>query len=190
MGAVFGGPTTTRVPAPNPLFPGMQNSYISQLQSSGVTGSAFNTLNSMAQTGNPTDIGPAFQALKASMAQQQGEGAANLKEQFGSLGLGSGNNLAQAASDYEANSTAQLNNTLAQYQLQASESAANRQLAASTTGAQLASEPALAFTPSAVVSQQPGILGGLMSLFSALFPGGAGQSGAAGTGLATVLEGI
>ncbi len=172
MSSVFGGPKFTATPPPNPLFPGIQSSYTQQLQQSGIGPASFGTLTQAATTGLPTDVGPAFEALKASMQHTQDEGAANLKEQFGAQGLTTaGSDLQLAASDYETNSTTQMNNTLAQYQLQSSEAAANRQVAAAGAGAGLEGELATAFTPAGVVSNQPGILGGAMSLFSTLFPG-------------------
>ncbi len=172
--SIFGGPTVTKTPPPAPLFPGMQQDYINQLKSSGVTGSSFNTLNQAAQTGLPTDVGPAFDAMKASMQHGISEGRANLIENFGVKGLRSGSNVMQAGSDFEAQTQTNFANILAQYTQQASEAAANRRVGAAGVGAGLASEPGLAFTPTGVVSNKPGILGGIASLMSAFFPEGLG----------------
>jgi hypothetical protein len=165
---LFGGPQLTNIPPPNPLFPGVSQTYTGALQSAGIPQTSFGTLAQTAQTGLPTNVGPAFDALKQSMKTNIAEGARDLKEKFGALGDVGGSDVEKAGADYEAQSTANLNNILAQYTMQASEAAAGRQVQAATTAAQLASEPALAFAPSAVVSQQPGMLGGLATLALAL----------------------
>jgi len=169
MGSLFGGPTVTKVPAPAPLFPGLQQSYINSLQQSGINTAALNTLTQAATTGLPTDVGPAFDAFKAAAQRNIQEGATNVAEKFGG-GMAPGSDLFKAGVDYESQAAKDLNAQLAQWSMAASEAAAGRRMGAATTGAQLVADPALAFRQTGVVTQQPGLLGGLGSLFSSLFP--------------------
>jgi hypothetical protein len=159
MGTAFGGPKATNVAPPAPLFPGTQQSYIQNLNQSGVAQQSFGTLSDAAKTGLPTDVGPAFDALKKSMQPAIAEGRSNLIEKFGVAGLREGSDLANAGAQYESQTETNFENILAQYTMQASEAAANRRVQASGVGAGLASEPALAFTPTQVVGQSPGIVG-------------------------------
>jgi hypothetical protein len=187
MGSIFGGPKVTQTPAPAPLFPGVSNTFVNALQSSGITGTSFGTLNQAAATGLPTDVGPAFEALKASMARGTDEARTNLKEKYGFSGLSGGSDLEKGAVDFEAQNQANLNNILANYTMQASEAAANRQVGAATAGLDLVSAPAEAFRQTGVVSNQPGILGGIGSLMNAFFPNF--DLGQFGGGLGAVLSG-
>lgn len=170
MGSMFGGPKTVPIPAPTPNFPGLSSTYTNAIQNSGISSTAFNTLNTAAQTGLPTDVGPAFDALKAAMQRSTDEGRTNLRESYGAAGLSGGSDMLKAGADFEAQNEKNLNSILAQYTMNASEAAANRQVSAASTGAQLASEPALSFHPTATVVNQQGMLGGLMNTFSTLFP--------------------
>jgi hypothetical protein len=171
MGGTTGGPTVAKVPAPAPLFPGVQQNYINSLENAGVSGSAFNTIRAASDTGLPTDVGPAFDAMKLSMQHGIDEGVRDLKEHFGGgLGLSGGSDLLKAGADFESQTTSNMNSTLAQWVASSQEAAANRRVQGATTGAGFASEPGLAFRPTGVVAQQPGLIGPLLTLFSTLFP--------------------
>lgn len=143
-------------PPPAPLYGGVNQQYLSSLTSSGIIPQSFNTLTSMAATGNPTDVGPAFDALKASMQHGVQEGQTNLNEQLGSHGLGSSSTQALADADYSSQTQTNFANILAQYTMASQESAAQRQLQAATAGNSLAANPALTTAPTAaLVTGQP-----------------------------------
>lgn len=167
---LLGGPTVTNIKPPAPLFPGMTQTYTGALQGSGILPASLGTLTQAAQTGLPTDVGPAFEAMKAAMARSTQEGRTALRESYGARGLSGGTDLFKAGSDFEAQNQANLNNILAQYTMQAQEAAAQRRMSAAGAGAQLYGEPALAFAPTQVVGQKGGLLGPLLQTFSTLFP--------------------
>lgn len=160
-------PKNVPVPPPNPLFPGQQQSYLNSLNSSGVGPTSLSTIASDAATGNPTNLSPLFTALQASMKQSQDAGAADLVEQFGSKGLRNSSDLLKAGANYEEQSTKDFSTIIAQYTQQAAEAAANRQLQAATLGASLVESPALAETPSSVLTS-----GGTSPAGAALSSGG------------------
>lgn len=91
------------------------------------------TMAEMAKTGMPTDVGPAWQAMVDSMQRQIGQGQANLREQFSFGGNLAGSPFGAATTDYQAQTTKDLNSILAQMQANASEAAAGRQLSAGST---------------------------------------------------------
>jgi hypothetical protein len=96
------------------------------------------TLESMSQTGNPTDVGPAWDAMVAAQQKNIGENAANLREQFAFGGDLKSSPFGQAATDFYSQTAKDQNALLAQMQQQASEAAAGRQLSAAgdlTSGA-------------------------------------------------------
>lgn len=172
VGSFLGGkssqPKNVAVPPPNALFPGMQTSYFNDLQASGVQPQSFGTISEAARTGMPVDQGQFFDALKSSMGRSQDQGRANLIEKYGFMGLRNSTPLMNAAVDYESQTTKDFATIMADYTRQAQESAANRRLQASTLGIGLAGEPALAMTPSSVVST-----GGSSPLGSAMGSGAA-----------------
>lgn len=93
----------------------------------------------MAQTGNPTDVGPAWEAMKAAEQQNIQQNLAQLKEQFAAGGNLVGTPYGSSVSDYESQTTLGQNAILTQAQQQAAEAAAGRQLSAQQmlTGADL-----------------------------------------------------
>src|SRR6266581_836950 len=101
LSARAGAPQAIPVPPPRALFPGVQENYISSLMASEITPQSFGTLTETARTGLPTDVGPAFEALKASMGRGIEEGRANLIEKFGVAGLRQGSDIDRAAVDFE-----------------------------------------------------------------------------------------
>jgi len=133
---------------PRALFPGLQSEALSLLGGKkGLGAASIGGLQSMiTNPGALPDVSaavdPAFNALVAANKQFTQQGLANLKEQFGSQGLGASSPFAIGASNYITQSNADFMNILAQYTLQAQEQAANRQLAAETTGAQMFLGPA------------------------------------------------
>lgn len=163
-------PKNIPAPAPNALFPSQQSAYLNELSRSGVGKTSFSTIGEAAKTGLPTDQSPFFGALRDSMGRAKSQDEAALIEKFGSHGLGSGSDLLKAGTDYELQSGKDFATILADYTRQASESAANRKLQASTIGATLAGEPGLAETPSSTLVT--------------------GSPSAAGSGLSAVGQGV
>lgn len=167
-GALSGRTKMTKVPPPNPVFPGANKEYLDSLKSSGVTGTSFNTLNEAARTGLPSDVGPMFENLKASSERGIDEGRANLIEKYGVSGLRQSSSLYGAATDYEAQTQKDFASILSQYIFQASEAANNRRLQAATIGQGASGEAGLALTPSVAISQGStagGVLQGAGSAF-------------------------
>src|SRR5262245_61122470 len=185
LGGLFGGPKTTKIPAPAPLFPGTQESYVKALTDAGVAPSSFQTIAEGAKTGMPTDVGPAFEAMKAASQRGIAEGRANLIEQFGVGGLRYGSDIMKAGVDFEAQTQKDFASILAGYTQQAQEAAANRRLQSAALGQGAVGELATAFRPTAVVGGQSGLSHGLQAggqslmmmamLFPDLFEAGTSQ---------------
>lgn len=135
-------PTT----APNPLFPIANAQYGQSIGGAGATG--LNSLTSMAQTGEPSDVGGVFNTLIQAQQRMMGQGRANLREQFGGMGLIGSTNFRDAAVDLESQTNKDFANILAQLALQSSESAAQRRMAAGSQLAELFGNTAMAYTPS------------------------------------------
>lgn len=111
-------------------------------------GAGGSTLSSMAQTGNPTDVGPAWDAMRQAQQRNIDQGAAQIRERMGlsgNLGLtgspgGSGENTAAlgtpygtALTDYYNQAILGQNANLTQASQQAQEAARSRQLGAAGT---------------------------------------------------------
>lgn len=118
------------IPAPQPINPQLTSLY-QGIVGGGNAQAASGTLNQAITTGLPTDVGPAFEALKAAGQRGFAESKANLLESFGAGGLRFGSPAMQATVDLEAQNQANLLQTLSQYTMQAQEAAANRRVAAS-----------------------------------------------------------
>ena len=88
------------------------------------------TLESMAQTGNPTDVGPAWQAMLAAEQQNTDRNAANLREQFAFGGNLKSSPFAGAMDQFYQQNTLNQNAQLTAAEQQAQEAAAGRQLTA------------------------------------------------------------
>jgi len=176
LGGLFGGPKVTKIPAPAPLFPGTQESYVKALTEAGVAPAAFETIAEGARTGMPTDVGPAFEAMKTASQRGIAEGRANLIEQFGVGGLRYGSDIMKAGVDFESQVQKDFASILAGYTQQAQEAAANRRLQSAALGQGAVGELATAFRPTAVVGGQSGLSQGLQAggqslmLMSMLFP--------------------
>lgn len=128
----------------SPVFPGMNQDYLKGLKSSGIGPTSMGTMTEMAKTGMPTDVGPMFEALKASQSKAVATGRANILEQFGSSGLRYSTPMLNALSDYESQIQSNYGSILSNYVFQAMEAARGRQMGASQVGLQAWGTPALA----------------------------------------------
>lgn len=146
----MGGVAVTPVPPPKPTFGGANEAYLKSLTESGVVANSNATLSTMAATGMPTDVGPQFDALKASMAHGIDEGRANLIEKFGVQGLRYGSDMDKAGADFETQTQTNFASILQQMITQSSEAAKERQLKASTIGQQAGETAGLAVSPTVV----------------------------------------
>lgn len=126
-------PSTGGQTAPGSLSAPM-TPILSQLEQFYTTGkggpAGTDALAQMAQTGNPTDVGPAWNAMVASQKQNTDVNLAKLREQFASQGTLAGSPYASGVSQYMEQTNLDQNALLAQMQQQASEAAAGRQLTA------------------------------------------------------------
>lgn len=124
---------------PRPLFPGLQQQgvqAVGELGKSSTSALGGMITNPGALPDVNASVDPAFQALVAANKQMTQEGAANIRESFGSKGMSNSSGAGIGLADYYSQSNAQFMNVLAQYTLQAQEAAANRQLSASEFGLQ------------------------------------------------------
>jgi hypothetical protein len=113
----------------------MQQQAVGSLSGpTGIGSTSSSQLGSEIQTGNPTNVGPAWDALVAANKRMTSEGAANIKESFGATGLSNSSNAMTGLTDYYTQSNSQFMNILSQYTMQAQESAAQRQLQATMFG--------------------------------------------------------
>lgn len=109
------------------------NSMLQDFYKTGSGGPAgASTLAGMAQNGNPTDVGPAWQAMLAAQQQNTDRNAANLREQFAFGGDLKSSPFGQSMQDFFNQNTLNQNMQLTQAQQQAQEAAAGRQLSASS----------------------------------------------------------
>ena len=107
------------------------NQMLEQFYKTGTGGPAgTGTMQSMAQTGNPTDVGPAWQAMIDAQQRNIAQQGANLREQFAFGGDLKSSPFGQAATDFYSQTAKDQNAMLAQMQQQASEAAAGRKLTA------------------------------------------------------------
>lgn len=163
-------------PAPVPLYPGLQGSYLSLLSGlmsgkGGPAGTPGGTLSSMMATGNPTDVGPAFQALVKAQQPLVQQGQQSITNQFAGSGLAYSTPLMSALGNYQSRVGNDFLSILADYTRQASEAAANRQLSATEFGMGAISGPAL----TNYQAQIP-VVGGQSVLGSGLNSAGSGLS--------------
>jgi hypothetical protein len=96
------------------------------------------TMESMAQTGNPTDVGPAWEAMIKAQQQNTDRNAANLREQFAFGGDLKSSPFGQSMQDFFNQNTLNQNAQLTAAEQQAQEAAAGRQATAAqdlTSGA-------------------------------------------------------
>jgi hypothetical protein len=150
---------------PRPLFPGLQSQGTDILSSVGRTSAkalgGFIT-NPGALPDVSSSVNPAFQALYNANKQFTQQGAANIRESFGSSGLSNSSAAGIGLSNYYTQSNADFMNILTNYTLQAQEAAANRQLSASEFG--LSSFLGPAFTD---VGPKGSVVGAGLSSFGA-----------------------
>lgn len=104
---------------------------LQQFYSTGSGGPAgTGTLQSMSNTGNPTDVGPAWQAMIAAENQNTQNNAANLREQFAFGGDLKSSPFGSAMQQFYNQNTLNQNAQLTQAEQQAQEAASGRQITA------------------------------------------------------------
>jgi hypothetical protein len=167
-----GGIDLTTVPPPNPLYPGLNQQAQSQATSLGA--SSTSALQGDIANGNPSNVGPMFQALLAAQQPLVQQGQSQIVSQFAASGLGSGSPLMSQLGQYQTNVQNDFLSTLANYTYNASESAANRQLSAAQYGSGLLSgmggttyQPYIA-SPSQTGSDISAGISGIGSIFQML----------------------
>jgi hypothetical protein len=126
-------PSTGGTTAPGsltaPMTPVLQQ--LEQFYTTGKGGPAgTDALAQMAATGNPTDVGPAWNAMVASQQQNTAQNLALMREQFASQGTLAGSPYSDATAQYLEQTNLDQNALLAQMHQQSSEAAAGRQLTA------------------------------------------------------------
>ena len=112
----FGGPVSTSIPPPAPLYPGLNSAFLSLLSNYG--GGALGTLGNAASGGNNNLFSQAFQTLVTAQQPLVQAGQSAISEQFGSSGLAYSSPLMNSLSQYQTNTQNSFLNTLANYQLQ------------------------------------------------------------------------
>lgn len=165
------------IPPPAPQYPGL-NQFFQQLvgrQEGGLTETSFGSLQQFAETGLPTDVGPAFEALVASRQRFEKQGRADISEMFGASGARYGSDLMRNLVDFQSQVAADYGRILSDYTFRAQESARGRQMGASIFGADLFSTAAQTLHPTAI----PVVEGG-----------GVGAAGAIGAGLQQGSQGM
>jgi len=164
------------IPPPEPQYPGL-NQFFQQLvgQQGGLTPTSFGTLTEMAETGMPTDVGPAFEALVASRQRFEKQGRSDIAEMFGASGARYGSDLMRNLVDFQSQVAADYGRILSDYTFRAQEAARGRQLGVATYGAELFSGVAQTLHPTAI----PTVTGG-----------GVGAMGAIGAGLQQGSQGM
>jgi hypothetical protein len=107
------------------------NSMLQQFYKTGSGGpQGTDTLAGMAQTGDPTDVGPAWQAMVDAQQRNIQRQGADLREQFAFGGDLKSSPFGQAATDFYSQTAKDQNALLAQMTQQAQEAAAGRKLTA------------------------------------------------------------
>lgn len=125
-----------------PLFPEATSQYLQLL--SPLASSGAGTLSSMISTGNPTDVGPAWDAMVSANQRQTKQGYDQLLGSFGASGLRYSSPAMNSASDYLSQSNKNFLQILSQYTMQAQEAAQQRRLQASQFATSSFAQPALA----------------------------------------------
>lgn len=152
-GATSPSTKLVKTPPPAPLYPGLSQQYQGMLQTMGPD--VGRTLGETMKTGLPTNVGPAFEAMKAARERGTAQGRANVVESYGAAGLRYGSPLAQGLADYELQSQKDFAQIMADYTRQAQESAAGRRVQAAGLGAGLYSEAATTTYPTAALASGP-----------------------------------
>lgn len=189
--ASAGSTKLVQLPPPASLFPGIQGAFLNQLAGSGGAGpTAMNTMQNMAATGMPTDVGPAWNAMVAAQQPMLAQQNANILTQFGQEGLRYSTPAINAEGNFQSQTMAQNFAMLAQMQQAAQEAARQRQLSASSFLTNMYSQPAEAMYPTATVvgggpsvaGSVTGSIGNSLQAFAlmaqlGLFGGGSGSGG-------------
>jgi hypothetical protein len=167
---------------PQALFPQLQSLALGMVP--GLGKQAGSTLTGLMQGQLPdvsSSVNPAFQSLLNANKQQVAQGAAGIRESFGSSGLSNSSSAGLGLSNFYTQSQNNFMNILSQYTLQAQQQAANLQLGASQVGLSAFLNPA--FTDvgpkGSVVGAGLGSLGGGLTTLAMLK--GMGVFGGGGT---------
>ncbi len=165
------------IPPPAPQYPGLNTAFQQFVgpQQGGLTETSFGSLQQFADTGLPTDVGPAFEALVASRQRFEQQGRSDIAEMFGASGARYGSDLMRNLVDFQSQVAADYGRILSDYTFRAQESARGRQMGASLFGADLFSTAAQTLHPTAI----PVVEGG-----------GVGAAGAIGAGLQQGSQGM
>ena len=137
---------------PQPIFQGTNTAYLQNVNAlaggpgtGGAPGTgATGTLQSMIATGNPTNVGPAFQAFYNQQQRGVTQGRNALLSSFGGAGARYSSAAMGAVGDYENQANLNFLQVLSQYTMQAQEAARQRQLQASEFAVGQQSEAGLA----------------------------------------------
>lgn len=152
VGGMFGQAAANK--GPQPLNPGTNSQYLQNINSlagtstpwrGGPATGATGTLASMIKTGNPTNVGPAFQAFYNQQQQGVTSGRNALLSSFGGGGARYSSTAQQAVGQYENQANLNFLQVLSQYTMQAQEAAAGRQLQASEFVTSQQQDAALAY---------------------------------------------
>jgi len=146
LGAKAANPKLTPVPPPAPVFPWLNQAYLSNLLPAGTQG--LNTLQQTAATGNPVDVMPSYEAMRAASQRTRDESRANILENLPAYG----STRATALTDFETQSSKDFTQVLADLFRQMNESAAGRSLSAANMLSQLYSGSAMTLAPTAALT--------------------------------------
>jgi hypothetical protein len=137
-GATAPSTKLVNTPPPGQLYPNISQQFQSMVAGGpgapGLGPQSASSLSSFMQTGNPTDVGPAYEAMVAASKRQVGIGEQNLLESFGQMGLRSSSSAMQADVDYQSQVSKDFADILSKYTLASQEGARGRQLSAAQTG--------------------------------------------------------
>lgn len=176
---------------------GLQGDFLSFLSGGQSSIPGASQLGQMAQTGDPFNASPEWQAMIAAQQQNIQQNQANLKEQFGFAGDLSSSPFGTAMSNYEQQTTLDQNALLAQLMQSSFESAQQRKLQAGSEITGLAGNASQFFdslfgsgataSPGLFSKNKGSVLGGIGSLLGAAGSLGGMSTGGGGTLAGDVL---
>ncbi len=168
VSSIFGGRSSSQTTA-SPIFGPQSAQFLEALFGAqggggkGLFGDASSTMSGMLKTGMPTDVGPAWEAMKNASGKQVAEGRANLLESYGSMGARTGSGMINALSDYESQTNKDFLSILANYTMQAQEAAKGRQMSAGQMIMGMGHEVGTAMTGTVTNTSRGSVPGGIMS---------------------------
>lgn len=180
----FGGskPVATNVAPPKPLMPGLNSLF--QTLFGGKDGAGATAITSLTDAaagkgaGASTVTPDMIQAIRDSSANTQKLGFGQIQNKFAASGMAMSSDMMESLANYNVNFGAQTEKTIADLKFQGAESAAQRQLGASSILEETFSNAAMAFAPTQVVGVQGGsnvggaALGAGSSIISAMIMAG------------------